>query len=43
MAFPACRQLLPSGLATDGGTLVHAYEYERADERFFARPLERLS
>lgn len=39
VAFPAWRQLLPSGLVTDGGTPAHANEYKDANKLFFARTL----
>ncbi|KAM7365293.1 hypothetical protein PAMP_016236 [Pampus punctatissimus] len=39
VAFPARRQLLPSGLMTDGTTSVHADEYKRANKPFLARAL----
>lgn len=39
VAFPAWRQLLPSGLVTDGGTLAHAYECKCPGKLFFPRPL----
>lgn len=39
VAFPACRQLFPPGLLTDGKTLVHAHECKCANKLFSARPL----